>query len=418
MRQLWLISTNGFHVCLCLLVSLTCGVLAPAAATLGDAAAGKAIYNQACVSCHGADGKGGSMAGMLPVTPRNLADRSYMQTRSADQLFDIIKHGGTAEGLSSSMPGFNNQLTDTQIRDTVAYIQSLSAAAPAAADAAPATPTTPAAWRIARMRLSIWPEYDDPRVLMIIRGEIEPPNALPATLNLPIPKDAELIGAGMISEQNALLNHPHQVIPGEAHDTLTITLPVPGFFAEWYYDPWTSREAKRQFTYTFTPPYPIDQLEVDIQQPYEAIDFRTTPEEMGQHVDGQGGKYALFSYRDLAAHAPLTFTVTYIKKTDRPSVTKRQPMPDGEIATALLRQKTIVAFSLLAGFTGIYASCVVVWRNYRRHRTSPSAPATQLPPLTTSSSVALRPNFCSDCGRKLQSADLFCPGCGRSLNRA
>lgn len=357
------------------------------------------------------------MAGMLRVTPRDLADRSSMQTRSADQLFNIIKHGGTAEGLSSAMPGFGNQLTDAQIRDTVAYVQSLSAAAPAAGTG-PAEPTTPSALRIARMRLSIWPEYDDPRVLIIIRGEIGPTDALPATLNLPIPKGAELIGAGMISDQNALLNHPHQIIPGDAHDTLALTLPVPRFFVEWYYDPLAHREPKRQFTYTFTSPYPVDQLEVDIQQPYEATDFHTAPEAMGQNVDGQGGKYALFSYRDLAANTSKTFTVTYVKDTDQPSVTKRQPVPDGEIAAALLRRKTILAFGLLAGFTGIYASGVVVWRNYKRHRTSPTTPATPTVPLTTSPSAASRPNFCSDCGRKRQPTALFCAGCGRSLHRA
>lgn len=357
------------------------------------------------------------MAGMLQVTPRNLADRTYMQTRTADQLFNAIKHGGSAVGLSSVMPGFDNQLTDAQIHDTVAYVQTFSAAAPVAADAPSSEPPTKAVQSIARMRLSIWPEYDDPRVLVIIRGEIEPDDALPATLNLPIPKGAELIGAGMISEQNALLNHPHHMTPGDAHDTLSLTLPVPGFFAEWYYDPWTSREANRQFTYTFIPPYPIDQLEVDIQQPYTATAFHTTPEAMGQNEDAQGGKYALFSYRDLAANAPLTFTVRYVKDTDQPSVSKQQPMPEGDIADAALRQKTIVAFGLLAGFTGIYAGCAVAWRNYRRHRAS-RVTATPLTPTMATSSGASRANFCPDCGRKRQPTDRFCAGCGRSLPRA
>lgn len=412
MRQTRLIPATLFRFCLCLLVYLTCGVLALASPASGDVVAGKAIYNQACASCHGVDGRGsGGTAGMLPVVPRNLADRSYMQTRSADQLFQVIKHGGAAQGLSAAMPGFSNQLTDAQIHHTVAYVQSLSAAPAAATDAS-------VALRLARLRLSIWPEYDDPRVLVIVRGEIAPASALPATLNLPLPKGAELIGAGMISDQNALLNHPHQILPGDSHDTLALTLPASRFFAEWYYDPFTSRDAKRQFTYSLIAPYPIDQLEVDIQQPYEAMDFRTTPEAMGQNADGQGGTYALFSYRDLAAGTPRTFTVTYIKETDRPSVTKPQPIPDGHAATVALRQKTIVAFSLLAGITAIYASCVVVWRNYRRHPNVPAAAAVQTPVPDVLLSAPLTANFCSACGRKLQSMDLFCAGCGRSLYRA
>ena len=69
---------------------------------------------------------------------------------------------------------------------------------------------------MARLRLSIWPEYDDPRVLIMLRGEMTPRQAFPASITLPLPKGAEIIGAGMISEQDELLLHPHQVLPGDS----------------------------------------------------------------------------------------------------------------------------------------------------------------------------------------------------------
>ena len=151
------------------------------------------------------------MAGMLPVPPRNLADAAYMQGRSAEHLFVVIKDGSAAAGLSNAMPGFGGELGDEDVRNTVAYVQTLAAAQPAApARAESETPAAepPADLRITRLQLSIWPEYDDPRVLLIIRGELADGAAFPTHVTLPIPKNAELIGAGMISELGELLLHP------------------------------------------------------------------------------------------------------------------------------------------------------------------------------------------------------------------
>ena len=261
--------------------------LSPATVTWSqpDAAAGKAVYERLCVSCHGADGRGGRMARMLPVPPRNLADPTYMQSRSAEHLFVVIKDGSAAAGLSNAMPGFGSQLDDQDIRNTVAYVQTLAKAQPAAPAVTEAEP--PADLRITRLQLSIWPEYDDPRVLLIVRGELAPGVAYPTQVTLPVPKDAELIGAGMISELGELLLHPHRVIPGDASDSLEITLPSPGFFAELYFDPFeTSGDAKR-FGYTFEAPHPINQFDVDIQKPYTASEFSTEPPAMAQETEGR-----------------------------------------------------------------------------------------------------------------------------------
>ena len=46
------------------------------------------------------------MAAMLAVPPRNLADQSYMGTRSDQQLFDVISKGGTCRGSIRRDDGF------------------------------------------------------------------------------------------------------------------------------------------------------------------------------------------------------------------------------------------------------------------------------------------------------------------------
>ena len=394
--------------------------LSPATVTWSqpDAAAGKAVYERLCVGCHGADGRGGRMARMLPVPPRNLADPTYMQSRSAEHLFVVLKDGSAAAGLSNAMPGFGGQLDDQDIRNTVAYVQTLAKAQPAAPAVTEAEP--PADLRIARLQLSIWPEYDDPRVLLIIRGELAPGAAFPTQVTLPVPKDAELIGAGMISELGELLLHPHRVIPGDASDSLEITLPSPGFFAELYFDPFeTSGDAKR-FGYTFEAPYPINQFDVDIQMPYTASEFGTEPPAMAQETEGRDTTYHRFAYRDVAAGQTTTFTVSYVKTDPQPSVPKAGSPPAADSPAARGPQdRLLIYFGILAGVTAAYVLGTLLWIAYRRRRAAPTSPETQPLPLTAPSVpppvAPAAANFCSHCGRALDADYAFCPSCGHAV---
>ena len=405
------------------LLYLVVGILflSPVTATWSqpDVAAGKAAYERLCVACHGADGRGGGMARMLPVPPRDLADPTYMESRSAEHLFVVIKDGSAAAGLSDAMPGFSGQLGDQDIHDTVAYLQTLAQAQPAAPsqeDIETPAAEPPAALRIARLQLSIWPEYDDPRVLLIMRGELAAGAAFPTQVTLPVPKDAELIGAGMISELGELLLHPHRVIPGDASDTLEITLPSPRFFAELYYDPFQTTGDDKRFSYAFTAPYPVTQFDVDIQKPYTASEFVTEPPAMARETEGRDTTYHRFTYRDVAAGQRTAFTVSYVKTDPQPSVSKADNAPDASPAARGPQDRMLIYFGILAGVTAAYVLVTLLLAVYRRQRADAESPGTQplplsVPPLVTPA-VA---NFCSQCGHALNADYAFCPGCGHAV---
>jgi mono/diheme cytochrome c family protein len=89
-------------------------------------ASAQSNYDANCSRCHGESGKGNGMqAKMLFFMMKmpNLADSAYMQMRSDDVLFQVIKAGGKA-----GMPAFGLKLTDPEIKDLVAYIRGFSKA--------------------------------------------------------------------------------------------------------------------------------------------------------------------------------------------------------------------------------------------------------------------------------------------------
>ena len=79
-----------------------------------DMAAAKQNYDTFCVKCHGPGGKGdGPAAATLATNPRNFTDCAAMGKISDDTMFNVIKNGGAAAGLSKDM----------QAHDLVAYVR-------------------------------------------------------------------------------------------------------------------------------------------------------------------------------------------------------------------------------------------------------------------------------------------------------
>lgn len=93
----------------------------------GDAAKGKAMYDQFCAACHGTSGKGdGPAAAALNPRPRDHTDAKYMATLKDQDIIKVTKEGGAAVGKSPLMPPWGGQFTDQQIQDLVAHIRSLA----------------------------------------------------------------------------------------------------------------------------------------------------------------------------------------------------------------------------------------------------------------------------------------------------
>ena len=98
----------------------------------GDPEAGKAVYQQTCLMCHGAKGKGdGPAAAALNPKPMNFTDASRMSKISLDTRVKAVTEGGASVGASPMMPAFKDTLSPKQIQDVVTYV-STELAPPAA----------------------------------------------------------------------------------------------------------------------------------------------------------------------------------------------------------------------------------------------------------------------------------------------
>lgn len=94
-------------------------------------AQGETLYAEYCASCHGENLEGqpdwrvATEDGTLPAPPHD--DNGHSWHHADSLLFDYTKLGGQAiapEGFQSAMPGFGEQLTDSEIWAVLSFIKS------------------------------------------------------------------------------------------------------------------------------------------------------------------------------------------------------------------------------------------------------------------------------------------------------
>ena len=102
-------------------------LLLPALAAAADAGKGKSTYEVRCAPCHGSDGSGeGPAAAALTPKPRNFRDPAFWKGRTSEQIRLAIVQGRPG----TLMAPFQGVLSDAEIDDVVAYLQSFRPATP------------------------------------------------------------------------------------------------------------------------------------------------------------------------------------------------------------------------------------------------------------------------------------------------
>lgn len=254
--------------------------------------------------------------------------------------------------------------------------------------------------RVENMQITVWPEYDDPRVLTIIRGAFEPSTFQPTQVSFPLPPRAEVIGVGFISDKDELLLHPYEVVSGEDGDRIIFPLPSNRFFLEHYHQAFGS-SPQRAFKYEILISYPVARLEVGIQKPLAATNFGVEPPSKKIVADPQGFQNHTYQFTDLKPGTILAFDVRYTKTDPSPSV-RRQPTPPGPQAGpppspasggVFTRVQSRYTPYLMGGFLALGVGLIVLWAVGRGRGLARRTP-------------------CDGCERIIPTSHKFCPFCG------
>lgn len=91
-----------------------------------DATRGEQIYQKACASCHGSDGKGAPKSVSGFERPDTFPDFTRCDQTTAEvnsNYKSVITYGGPSFGFSQIMPAFGEALSSRDIDDVIAYLR-------------------------------------------------------------------------------------------------------------------------------------------------------------------------------------------------------------------------------------------------------------------------------------------------------
>jgi hypothetical protein len=274
---------------------------------------------------------------------------------------------------------------------------------------------------IPQASLKLWPEYDDPGVLVILSGDFANDASFPQTVAFPVAEGARNIQATVNDPAKGLLSQQWQMQNGK----VAYALSQPGFHIEYYVDRPVSGD-KREIVHTFEAPYPIKSLEIAVQQPARATDFSMTPAPNRTTTGADGLTYHFVTLENLAAGEKRDIAISYVK-TDSglssPQLALTSATPAPTAATSAQPQTKPATQTpwlpiLLIGVGLLVLIGIGVYWFLSRRRTA--APVKTVRPTVTSAprQPAIQPVpgraavFCTQCGNPLRPDDRFCPKCG------
>jgi len=272
--------------------------------------------------------------------------------------------------------------------------------------------------RLNSVSVDIWPEYDQPAVLVIYHISLSPDTTLPATLDLRVPAQAEVFAVAIADPVKGLLNTPYDRTVQGSWATLTITANSQDVQVE-YYDALVQNGTARHVVYEWAGDYAVDAFEVAFQMPVSATDLVTDPILINSSVGQDGFVYYQSTPQPLAAGQPFTLTADYQKATNALSTTGLPVQPTQPLNVSTPGRVTMsgVLPWVLAVIGGALIMVGIVgglymWKNGTRRSSASRKRHTQ--PQQSSETGAV---YCYQCGKRAQPGDVFCRTCGMRLRK-
>jgi len=265
----------------------------------------------------------------------------------------------------------------------------------------PLSAAEPASFR--SVQLWIYPEYDDPRLLVMLEGKVVGAS-LPATIRFLVPAAAEMYSAGSMDAQGNYSGGPpaRKASAISGWDEVSYELKTETFRVE-YYDPIVPVEPDKKFVYEFRTIYPIADLSAVVQQPLRAENLMVLPKE-NSTSRLEDFNVLMYSFKNVAPADPLKWEIAYTKADPHPSLLEQGAAAPAASGTNgwLIAGMALAVVALGAG----------IWWAVR-----PGArPETVRSRATRRTGNRPAARFCRQCGYRLERPSRFCPKCGGRLD--
>jgi hypothetical protein len=272
-----------------------------------------------------------------------------------------------------------------------------------------------------RLEVALWPEYDQPDVLVILRGVLSSSVELPAHVEIPVPAAyGEPSAVAIKGPQDQLLAAEYQRRVQGDWATIVMEAESAGIWIEFYAD-LTYEGDKRSFTFFWPGGVDIGEFQYEIQQPRGVANIQVTPSGVAG-VQNDGLIYYSSTYGSRSAAAQALISLAYEKqgseltinaqpsidrpdevRGETPDLSKMLPYILGVVGLVLITAGAIIYLR----FKQVDSAASQARKRMRRRR----------PTVKNREEVDASPVYCHLCGAQAGASDHYCRRCGAQLRQ-
>lgn len=265
------------------------------------------------------------------------------------------------------------------------------------------------------VQVQLWPEYDQPAMLVIYTLELGTDQTLPAEVTVRIPAAVGDPLAVAVLEGDSLVTRQYtRTVDGDWAD-ITLEADYSVIQIEYYDSALNQNNPERSYTFSWESEYPVDNFVISLKEPLNAQDFNVLPS-LGT---GQAGADGLLTYANnfgsLAANQAFNLTLGYTKNDNLLAVDNIVQSSSSATNTAAASEEPIPVWVWVLAGAGVLVLAVGGVLYYRSQQQAAVSKYQTRKKRVASSKPAAGSVFCHNCGARAAAGDKFCRECGTRL---
>ena len=262
--------------------------------------------------------------------------------------------------------------------------------------------------------VQLWPEFDQPAMLVIYDFTLSEGTSLPVDVNLRIPTDATLIAVAYAPTGN-LLNVPYQELYEEGDwQIVTLTVDTAAPYHIEYYAPLTRLNTQRDYVYLWPGEYAVGTFNVSVKIPVDTTQITTDPQMRSVAPEGSAQTSLEWGTANLEAGDQLPIKLTYTRTSDQLSVSN-QPLETGAVDEST--QGRVSLSNYLPYILGGIGILLIIGGGIYFWQTSQGKPTPRKRHRSRDEDHDSEDIYCHQCGKRAQTGDRFCRTCGTRLRK-
>lgn len=273
------------------------------------------------------------------------------------------------------------------------------------------------------LQVQLWPEYDQPSMLVIYTLELSADQPLPADVTVRIPKRVGIPSAVAVLEDTTLVTRQYTRAVNEDWAEITLQADFPVIQVEYYDAALSQQDQPRTYEFSWLSDYEIKNLMVSVKQPVNSSGMNIQPS-LGAGVAGSDGLLVYASsLGPLPAGQTFELSLSYNKSDATLSFQNNQQSVPGSQAqptVSITDQLPPWAWGLIGlGVVVLVGGGVLFYRSNRSYEPSSSYRRKKQQSGASGRSRSRTGNksniFCHQCGTQAFAGDKFCRECGTKL---